>query len=159
MLFFDLLVFFHFFVVHNTEKSKLHFFSKRVIALTTVGINRQNTENFRFWRPFLPQNQVFIKIWKFCFLCSRMVFCVILWQTITILSYFWRDLTILSTFLISFCEGLVRQSYRKHVFAWFWDALTQAENTKDHKKYFKNNCFWWPHLVIKRVFLLFELSK
>ena len=40
------------------------------------------------------------------------------------LSQFWRDFTILSTFLISFCEGQLCQSYRKRVLARFWDAVT-----------------------------------
>ena len=36
-------------------------------------------------------------------------------------SQFWRDFIILTTFLISFCEGLLCPSYRKHVFASFGD--------------------------------------
>ena len=73
-------------------------FSKRVIALTTVGRNHQNTEIFRFWRPFLPQNQVFIKMGKFvfsvvawCFVlfCDKLSrFCHIFEQIITILKRF-----------------------------------------------------------------------
>ena len=103
---------FQFFVVHNTEKSKLSFFSKRVIALTAVGINHQNTENFRFWRPFLPQNQVFIKMWKFCFLCCRMVFGIILWQTITILSHFEQIIIILKRFhyFVNFSHIVLRRT-------------------------------------------------
>ena len=136
-------------MVHNTEKLQLSFFPKRVIALTTVGSNHQNTENIRFWWPFLVENQVFIKREKFRFLCCRLMFCVIFGQTIPKITknVHWvhastlkrifsllkkknthgkRSLNttfesklysfiMLSTFLISFCEGLLYQSYRNHV--------------------------------------------
>ena len=136
-------------MVHNTEKSQLSFSPKRVLALTTVGSNHQNTENILFWWPFLFENQVFIKKWK----------CLFSLLSPDVLHYFWtknhkntskctlcpqlhpksdfqftkkentpgkRSLyttfefklyffIILSTFLISFWEGLLYQSYRNHV--------------------------------------------
>ena len=44
----DFLYIFRVLMVHNTEKTQLEFSPKRVIALTTVGSNHQNTENIRF---------------------------------------------------------------------------------------------------------------